>query len=137
MKKLLPLFLAIIAAVSIGCQREEWKPYYVLTLTAHVVDEAGNPIQGILAHPEGAEFCGRTGYSDYKGDISAFAHLKPGKERIIIFEDIDGPYNGGEYETLRLDISDRIPPYSSTPDEWGYTGSSLTELGTITLRKRD
>lgn len=137
MKKLLPLFLAIIAAVSIGCQREEWKPYYVLTLTAHVVDEAGNPIQGILAHPEGAEFCGRTGYSDYKGDISAFAHLKPGKERIIIFEDIDGPYNGGEHETLRLDISDRIPPYSSTPDEWGYTGSSLTELGTITLRKRD
>lgn len=136
-KKIVSLLLALCAVVSMGCEKEEWKPYYVLWLTARVVDEAGNPIQGIVAYPEGAEFCGRTGYSDYKGVIDAFAHLKPGQERVIIFEDIDGYYNGGCYQSLRLDISDRIPPYSNTPDEWGYVGDSFVKLGDIVLHKTE
>ena len=137
MKKIVSLLLVLCAAVSTGCEKEEWTPYYVLSLTARVVDEAGNPIQGIVVYPEGAEFYGRTGYSDYKGEIDAFAHLRPGQERVVIFEDIDGDYNGGRYQSLRLDISDRIPPYSPTPDEWGYVGDGFIKLGDIVLHKTE
>lgn len=138
MKRVISLLLVALAALSAGCEKgTDNEPYYVLTIVARVVDAEGNPIQGILMHPEGANFCGRTGYSDYKGDIDAFAHLKPGQERVMIFEDIDGEYNGGEYATLRLDVGHLIPPYSNTPDEWGYVGSSFVELGDVVMQTKE
>lgn len=136
MKKIVSLLLIALVVISIGCEKEaKGEPYYVLTVGARVVDAEGNPIQGIYAYPEGASFCGREGYSDYKGEIGAWAYLKPGEAGIIIFEDIDGDYNGGVYNTVRVDISDRLSP-SITPDEWGYAGASYIELGDVIMSKQ-
>ena len=52
----------------------------------------------------------------------------------MIFEDVDGEYNGGEYETLTINISSNVTP-PRTPDEWGFSGSGYVELGTVTLKK--
>lgn len=136
MKKIVSLLLIALVVISASCEKEaQNEPYYVLTIVARVVDTDGNPIQGIYAYPEGSSFRGREGYTNYKGEIGAWAYLKPGEAGIIIFEDIDGDYNGGIYDTVRVDISDRVPP-GSTPDEWGFAGSGYVELGDVTMTKR-
>ena len=46
-----------------SCEKEpKHESYYVLYFSAHVVDEDGNPIQGICAYPETSAFYGRTGW---------------------------------------------------------------------------
>ena len=133
MKKIVSLLLIALVVISTSCEKEaQNEPYYVLTVVARVIDADGNPIQGIYAYPEGSSFCGREGYSNYKGEIGAWAYLKPGEAGIIVFEDIDGDYNGGIYDTVRVDISDRVSP-GITPDMWGYAGSSFVELGDVVM----
>lgn len=133
MKKCISLWLIALALISTSCEKEA-EPYYVLTIVAHVVDTDGNPIQGIYAYPEGGSFLGREGYSNYKGEIGAFAHLKPRREWVVIFEDVDGDYNGGIFESVRVDISDRVLP-ATAPDEWGYAGSCSVVLGDVVMSR--
>ena len=118
----------------VGCE-EKHEPYYVLTVVGTVVDEAGEPIQGIHAYPEGGDFEGRDGYTDYLGKFGGHAHLAPRNQWTMIFEDVDGDYNGGEYEMLTVDISQKVTA-PIAPDEWGYSGSGYVELGTIVLKKK-
>ena len=118
-----------------SCEKEpKHRSYYVLYFSAHVVDEAGNPIQGIYSYPETSAFYGRSGYSDYQGVISGFAHLHPSEIHNIVFEDIDGEYNGGEYETITVDIYDKLTGINNTPDEWGYVGSDVVDLGDVVMK---
>lgn len=118
----------------VGCE-EKHEPYYVLYVVGTVVDEAGEPIQGIHAYPEGGDFEGRDGYTDYLGKFGGHAYLAPRNQWTMIFEDVDGDYNGGEYERLTIDISQKVTA-PIAPDEWGYSGSGYVELGTIVLKKK-
>lgn len=125
-----------MVVISTSCEKEsKRKPWYVLYVGACVVDETGEPIQGIYVYPEDTSFPGRDGYTDYKGEMGASAQIKPGQTSTIVFEDVDGDYNGGEYETLRVDISDKMPP-ASTPDEAGYAGQAFIKLGKVTMKRR-
>ena len=57
MKRIIALFaVALVAFLFAGCEKERHPEYYVLWFSARVVDAEGNPIQGICAYPEGAEF---------------------------------------------------------------------------------
>lgn len=125
----------LLCSGSVACEKQKADPYYVLSVTARVIDEAGSPIQGIYVYPDGYSFRGREGYSDYKGEIYGIAYLSPGDAGIIHFEDVDGEYNGGLYESLSVDISNQIAPYKKKPDDWGYTGSSFVKMGDIILKK--
>ena len=102
MKRVIALFaVAMVASLVVGCEKERNPEYYVLDFSARVVDTEGNPIQGICAYPEGAEFEGRSGYSNYMGELSGFAHIAPRKRLIICFEDVDGaPYSFDNSSTL-------------------------------------
>ena len=131
MRKILFLMLALMALAS--CEKHP--RYYVLYLSATVVDESGNPIQGIEASPEGESFKGRTGYSNYKGEINGFVHIAPRTPLFIVIEDVDGEANGGEFESQRIDITDRV--HYCAPDEWGFSGSDNVKLGTITLKSKE
>ena len=137
MKRLIFSLLALTLLGAVGCDKVEMEDqYYVLWLTATVVDEQGAPIEGIYAYPEGEEFVGRTGYTDYQGYIGAIAYLTPHYRWVIHFEDRDGEYNRGEYERRTIDITDQVLK-PNTPDKWGYTGSSFIEMGTITMKLKD
>ena len=108
MKRLILLAMVLCGLALSSCEKEpKHRSYYVLYFSAHVVDEAGNPIQGIYSYPEPNAFYGRTGYSDYQGEISGFVHLHPSELHNIVFEDVDGEANGGEFITTTLLINDR------------------------------
>ena len=135
MRRIIFGILAVAAFAFIGCDKEKNDPYYVLSVVGTVVDEAGEPIQGIHAYPEGGDFEGRDGYTDFLGKFCGHAYLAPRKQWTMIFEDVDGDYNGGEYERLTIDISQKVTA-PIAPDEWGYSGSGYVELGTIVLKKK-
>ena len=134
MRKSIFCIFALALLTLVGCE-EKHEPYYVLTVVGTVVDEAGEPIQGIHAYPEGGDFGGRDRYTDYLGKFGGHAHLAPRNQWTMIFEDVDGDYNGGEYEMLTVDISQKVTA-PIAPDEWGYSGSGYVELGTIVLKKK-
>jgi hypothetical protein len=133
MRRFILASLLLVALVFVGCEKQKSDPYYVLWITATVVDEAGVPIEGIYLHPEDAEFVGRTGYTDYKGEVGARSYTEPRDRWIICVEDVDGEYNRGEYESSEIDITDRVMA-AHDPDEWGFSGSGFVEIGVITLR---
>ena len=136
MRRIIFVILAVAICTLVGCEKEvKNDPYYVLTVVGTVVDEAGEPIQGIHAYPEGGDFEGRDGYTDYLGKFGGHAHLAPRNQWTMIFEDVDGDYNGGEYEMLTVDISQKVTA-PIAPDEWGYSGSGYVEMGTIVLKKK-
>ena len=133
MKRLILLALVLCGLALSSCEKEpKHRSYYVLYFSAHVVDEAGNPIQGIYACPEPNAFYGRSGYSDYQGEISGFVHIHPSELHNIVFEDVDGEYNGGEFESLELDISDKVKQTKKGSGDW-YQGTYKAELGDVTL----
>lgn len=135
MRKILFGIIAIAACTFAGCEKDKHEPYYVLYASGTVVDESGEPIQGIHVYPEGDDFYGREGYTDYQGCFSGYCHVAPRSKWIMLFEDVDGDYNGGEYQTLTIDISQKVTA-PIAPDEWGYSGSGSIELGTIVLKKK-
>jgi hypothetical protein len=128
-------FILGFALLIVGCDKiNPADEYYGLWVSAVVVDEEGEPIQGIYAYPEGDKFDGRLGYSNHLGEIHAFAQVVPRKRWIVYFEDVDDEYNRGEYETLEVDITDMVTP-PTTPDKWGYTGHGSVELGTVVMKR--
>lgn len=136
MRRIIFGILAVAAFAFVGCDKDgKNDPYYVLYVAGTVVDEAGEPIQGIHAYPEGGDFQGRDGYTDYQGKFGGHSYLAPRNKWVIVFEDVDGEYNGGEYESLTIDISSKVTP-PRTPDEGGFSGSGYVEMDTIVLKKK-
>lgn len=91
--------LLVLCGISLTCTACYGIPMstYVTDIEGMVTDEAtGQPIQGIKIY---------TGHSD--GDLSddegkfSFSSFDPGPVTLrLTVEDVDGPENGGEYETL-------------------------------------
>ena len=134
MKRIVILVLALCCLVLSSCEKEpKHRSYYVLYFSARVVDEAGNPIQGIYSYPETSAFYGRSGYSDYQGVISGFVHIHPSELHNIVFEDVDGDYNGGEYETVTVNIREQLADLNNKPDENGLVGSDVVDLGDVVM----
>lgn len=136
MRRLSLLFTTFVLLVATSCEKATYdhNQYYVLWITATVVDEQGEPIEGIYAYPEGENFDGREGYTNYLGNIDASAHLTPRERWVVCFEDVDGYHNRGLYENTMVDITDKIiVPHK--PDRWGYTGITFIEMGTIVLKR--
>ena len=120
-----------IGAAEYGC------PNVGFSLKARVVDEAGTPIQGIeVRTDEGGRFEYNTGFSDYQGYIDAQGSFWPGtQDGKVQFIDIDGEANGGEFETLTVDIE------IATQTEEGighwYEGAYAADLGTVTMKLKE
>lgn len=134
MRKSIFCIFVLALLTLVGCE-EKHDSYYVLYVYGTVVDEAGEPIQGIRAYPEGGNFAGREGYTNYLGEFGGYTHLAPRNRWVIHFEDVDGEHNKGEYESLSVDITAKVTP-PGRPDEWGYTGSCMVQLGNIVLKQK-
>ena len=139
MKKLIYFLLALLGvSCNIGMRCEYGTPHVSFSLKARVVDEAGNPIQGIEVRTKDNYFEDRTGVSDYLGNIDAYgSYIWPGSQYDVVFFDNDGPLNGGEFETLEMDISDKVVQ-TKEGDGWDR-GTYVAELGdvTMTLKSED
>ena len=118
-------------AAEYGC------PNVSFSLKARVVDEAGTPIQGIEVRAEdGDRFEYNTGFSDYQGYIDARGSFWPGTERgKVQFIDIDGEANGGEFETLTLQI-ENVTQTEDGSGNW-YDGAYTADMGTVTMKLKE
>ena len=138
MKKLIYFLLALLGISCDVGMVMYGVPHISFSLKARVVDEAGNPIQGIeVRTKKGDYFTDRTGVSDYLGNIDAHGGFWPGDQYEVVFYDIDGPLNGGEFEALEMDISDKVVQ-TKEGDGWDR-GTFVAELGdvTMTLKSED
>ena len=109
-------------------------PHVEFSLSARVIDEAGNPIQGIEVRTKsGQPFDHNTGIADYLGNIEAVSgSMWPDEQYEVVFLDVDGEYNGGEFESLELDISGKVKQTKKGEGDW-YQGTYKAELGDVTL----
>jgi hypothetical protein len=138
MKRFIYFMLVVLGLGLTSCDgKNEFKnsPYYVIYFAARVIDEAGEPIQGIHSYLVEEEFNGRSGYSDYLGEISGFVHTSPYISGDVVFEDIDGEYNGGCFESVTLNIKSKMTGWDSSPDDWGYTGSAVISVGEVVMKR--
>ena len=140
MKRLLYMLLGLLGLTS--CEHffgaaEYGCPNVSFSLKARVVDEAGNPIQGIEVRAEdGDRFEYNTGFSDYQGYIDARGSFWPGTERgKVQFIDIDGEANGGEFETLTIQI-ENVTQTEDGSGNW-YDGAYTADMGTVTMKLKE
>ena len=140
MKRLLYILLGLLGlsscehffgAAEYGC------PNVSFSLKARVVDEAGVPIQGIEVRAEdGDRFEYNTGFSDYQGYIDARGSFWPGTQHgKVQFIDIDGEANGGEFETLTLQI-ENVTQTEDGSGNW-YDGAYTADMGTVTMKLKE
>ena len=144
MKQLLYLLLAMLGfGFSTSCVRCEYgTPNVSFRATARVVDEEGDPIEGIRVailheswdgeyHKEDFEW--RTGYTDYEGNIDATAspHTVP---KQLIVEDVDGEANGDEFESQIVDVVG-FQQTEKGDGNW-YGGAYKFNMGEITLEHK-
>lgn len=142
MKRILNYLLGLLGVGAASCIPVAMygTPHVEFSLSARVIDEAGNPIQGIEVRTKsGQPFDHNTGFADYLGNIEAVSgDIWPNEQYKVVFLDVDGEYNGGEFESLELDISDEVKQTKKGSGDW-YQGTYKAELGdvTLTLKAKD
>ena len=66
------------------------------------------------------------------GNIDAYGSVWPGSQYEVVFVDDDGEANGGQFESIELDITDKVRQTEKGDDRW-YEGSYIAELGDVTM----
>jgi hypothetical protein len=109
--RLFALFgMTLTCVACYGVEYSEFNPEF--GATGRVVDEAGQPIQGIDVEPEGGNKC----LTDVNGHF--YVH---GTMPMMWLRDVDGEANGGEFEDMEIML--------------GETGSGI-ELGDIKMKRK-
>ena len=132
--------MALLGFGMVGCEGEDRAapeygcPHVNFHLKARVVDEAGEPIPGIEVRLNND--WGKLVESDNLGEIDALGSTFPGNQYEIVFKDVDGTENGGEFETLVLDITDKVEQTAEGEGSW-YAGDYKAELGDVTLTRKE
>ena len=144
--------MALLGFGAAGCEHlgvaEYGVPHVEFKLSARVVDEAGEPIQGICVEVgrrnkyvdyeeySGYPFDNNTGYSDYLGVIDARGSMMWSEEDDkAIFTDIDGELNGGEFETTVVDIAELVVKTESGDGHW-YRGAYKVDMGDVVMKRK-
>lgn len=139
MKKLIYFLMTLVGFGFTSCEDNPFAqedaygcPYVRFRMTARVVDEAGEPIEGIGV---GFSDVGTCAYSDAGGYVVVEETItRVPKE--VSFIDKDGAENGGEYATLKLDISKNIEQTGEPSGDW-HDGDYKAELGDVTMVLKD
>ena len=144
MKQLLYLLLAMLGfGFSTSCVRCEYgTPNVSFRAMARVVDEEGDPIEGIrvaILHESWdgeyyrEDFEWRTGYTDYEGNIDATASPFAVPKQLIV-EDVDGEANGGEFESQIVDVVG-FEQTEKGDGNW-YRGAYKFNMGEVALEHK-
>ena len=138
MKRFIYFLLALLGFGAVACdngmhdQVEYGCPTMTFSLKARVIDEEGNPIAGIEVQTKGHVFYADN-YSDAEGNIDLKVNMWPDTNIDLIFTDVDGAENGGEFETLNLNIADKVEQVEEGSGSW-YEGDFAADLGDVTLK---
>lgn len=135
MKRLIYFLLGLLGVTTTSCMVEYGAPHVDFHLTARVVDEQGTPIQGIRARGNYGYFGANTGFSDYLGNIDAQGGDMSSCPYTIIFEDIDGELNGGEFEPQEVSLAGRVVQTENGSGAW-YGGAFEAELGDVVMKRK-
>jgi len=134
MKKLIYMLMALLGFGAVSCVEigedvagEYGCPHVNFSLRARVVDEAGEPIAGIMVRVDWIEE-----YTDEEGEVSVNDSVFTGSQYMVRFEDVDGVENGGEFESLTLDIAEKVEQTADGSGSW-YDGAFKAELGDVTM----
>lgn len=107
--RLFALFgMTLTCVACYGVEYQEYDPSFAAS--GRVVDEEGNPIQGIRVK------LGHETYTDAMGGFYAF-----GRSQHLEFEDVDGAENGGDFESRTI-----------TLEKMG----SMEDVGDVTLTQK-
>ncbi len=110
-------------------------PNMTFSLKARVVDEAGKPIEGIEVQTKNNAFY-MDNYSDAEGNIDLQVHMWPDTNIDLLFTDVDGKENGGEFEKLELNIADKVEQVKEGSGSW-YEGSYKADLGDVVMTLKE
>ena len=138
MKRFIYFLLALIGFGAGACDND-WGdpvpeygcPHMNFSFKARVIDEAGKPIEGIEVQTRNGDFY-MDNFSDAEGNIDLTTGMWPNTNIDVIFTDVDGEENGGEFETLELNISDKVEKVKEGDGRW-YNGDYAADLGDVTM----
>jgi putative lipoprotein (rSAM/lipoprotein system) len=152
--KLLYGFLMTILGFS-GCNIIEFgrveygQPHAEFKIAGEVKSHDGTPLKGIRvtidpqpSNPDYSRYSSDTLFTDADGKYSK-DRLKYGwpdelKEAEISFEDIDGPENGGEFETVKLTSGVfSVKQIKKGDGNWNGGAYSVTANATMSPKKKD
>ena len=139
MKRFIYFLFALLGFGAVACDNgsmddvvaEYGCPHINFSLKARVVDEAGKPIEGIEVQTKNNDFYADN-YSDAEGNIDLNVSMWPDTNIDLVFTDVDGAENGGEFETLELNISDKVEQVAEGSGSW-YEGGYKADLGDVTM----
>lgn len=138
MKRLIYMLMALMGFGAVACEEvnsdvagEYGVPHVTFSLKARVVDEVGEPIEGIKVSANWIE-----GYTNQDGEININGSVFTGSQYRVTFEDVDGEENGGEFETLTLDITDQVEQSADGSGSWN-DGAFKAELGDVTMKLKE
>ncbi|MBP5566619.1 MAG: radical SAM-associated putative lipoprotein [Bacteroidales bacterium] len=148
-------FLMTILGFS-GCDLIEFgrmeygQPHAEFKIAGEVKSQAGTPLKGIRVtiNPRPGEpndwsrYSSDTLFTDaggkYSKDRLKYNWPDELKEAEISFEDIDGPENGGEFETVKLTSGEFSVKQTKKGDgNWNEGAYSVTANATMSLKKKD
>lgn len=140
MKRFIYFLLALLGFGAVSCDNgsmddvvaEYGCPHINFSLKARVVDEAGKPIEGIEVQTKDNAFYADN-YSDAEGNIDLNVSMWPDTNIDLVFTDVDGAENGGEFETLELNIADKVEQVKEGSGSW-YEGGYKADLGDVTMK---
>lgn len=138
MRRLIIFLLGLLGFTAVSCDSPDnlnayGTPHVLFSLKARVVDEQGNPIKGIEVDANEHYWFDNNCYSDENGYFDVSGNLPPGDQYKVRFIDVDGAENGGEFETLELDITDNVKKVAEGSNGW-REGEYMAELGEVTLK---
>lgn len=139
MKRFIYFLLALLGFGAVACDNgsmddvvaEYGCPHINFSLKARVVDEAGKPIEGIEVQTKDNAFYADN-YSDAEGNIDLNVSMWPDTNIDLVFTDVDGAENGGEFETLELNIADNVEQVAEGSGSW-YEGGYKADLGDVVM----
>lgn len=147
MKRLIYFLMALLGFGASGCSVafednlpfdddavcEYGCPHVTFNISARVVDEAGTPIKGIEVYREGVPLGYNSHISDEEGRINIIEWGYPMAPSQIELVDTDGAENGGDFETLQVDLTDRWVQVSNGDGNWDM-GEYVAKLGDVTMK---
>ena len=143
MKRFIYFLLALLGFGTIACDNVSMKdvvaeygcPHINFSLKARVIDEAGKPIEGIEVQTKNNAFY-MDNYSDAEGNIDLNVSMWPDTNIDLVFTDVDGAENGGEFETLNLNIANKVEQVKEGSGSW-YEGGYKADLGDVVMTLKE
>ena len=139
MKRFIYFLLALLGVGAGACDNgsmddvvaEYGCPHMNFSFKARVIDEAGKPIEGIEVQTRNGDFY-MDNFSDAEGNIDLNVSMWPDTNIDLVFTDVDGAENGGEFETLELNIADKVEQVAEGSGSW-YEGGYKANLGDVVM----